>query len=147
MDGSIFNDNLTILVDDLVDSLIGNTSADKSQVDNPESHAMGFEKDNNFIIHGGLDDELTDTDAEGETDSKCDQDMDGAKDIKGKGNGAMEINSPGMDISSETHEVVGCDSSLDSKDEFADLYVLPIIDRVLSSILDQHFLDEPEGSK
>ena len=145
MDGSIFDDDLAISTDDLVDGLTGNTSTDKSQVDDPESHVMGFDEDNNFIIHGGPDDELTDTDAEGEPDPEFDQDMDGVKDIKGKGNKVMEIDSLGMVNSSESREVVACDSSLDSEDEFADPYVLPVIGRVLPSIPNQHFLDESEG--
>jgi hypothetical protein len=147
VDGSIFDNDLAISADDLVDGLTGNTSADKSQIDDPESLVMGFDEDNNFIIHGGLDDKLTDTDTEGETDPEFDQDMNGAKDIKWKGNGVMEIDSPGMDNSGESHKVVACDSesSLDSEDEFADPYVLPVISKVLPSLPDRHFVDVPEG--
>jgi hypothetical protein len=54
----------------------------------------------------------------------------------------MEIDDPDMN---KSREEVACDSSVDSENEFVDLYIVPIVGRVLPSMSSRHFLDEPEG--
>jgi hypothetical protein len=116
-----------------VNGLRGNTTADKSTVG---GHVLGFDEDNNFVIHGGIDDELTDADAEGETDPEFDQDT----------NEPMDIDGSYVNKSNDASQKISRHSSVDSEeDDFEDPYIVPVAGRKLPLTTDRHFLDELDG--
>jgi hypothetical protein len=67
VDGPIFDDDLALPAEALSRGLATDDGLQPAQ-DNSTDGVPGFDDEGNFVIHGGLDDDLTDDDADGETD-------------------------------------------------------------------------------
>jgi hypothetical protein len=133
VDGQIFEDDLAIPADTLVNSLKPDNDRD---MDIPPD--ISLNEDGDLVIHSRLDDELTDADADGETDPKLDQDSDVE----------MEIHNDTITDKPNDGELVNCDiksADSDEDEDFEDPFIVPVASIVVPLMTEEHFVDELEG--
>lgn len=78
VDGPEFDDDPAILTQELVDRIRTSQATDQSDVD----VTITQDNEGNFIVAGGEDEELTDHDADGDTDEDLDYQFDDFDDLK-----------------------------------------------------------------
>jgi hypothetical protein len=145
VDGPDFDDDLALSANELARGLTKGTPADYSA----EGAVPGFDEDGNFVFHGGLDDELTDDDAEGDTDPEpdiCDDEMTADDALR-------EDDSSGPDPASEDSDFKFSvqqrnDAKLDpvsEDDDFEDASIILVQGAELPIHEGRYYLDRPGG--